>query len=466
MRRGFFWIPVGAVAILALTFWGVWTWRITAGARGLALELEAERQRSFNNMVYHVEQIQSLLGKGLAAGSTRQNMRYMGDTYYHAQAAVSNFTSLPLPAEVQATTGKFLQQVGDFSVSLLRNEAAGREMDARSRNDLTRLKRDSQVLSADLQAVAAEFNRGVHRWAPAPQFSWAALFGRAPVTPGKPTDTQSQAPESMVSGTWQQMSTTVEKMPALLYDGPFSDHVDKRAPAMSGAPVTNAEAASRIATLVPGGREYRVVGSTEVNGNLPAWSFQLAPGAGAPTASADVTKNGGHLLQYINSRITGRATIDLTRARTIGQEHLAKIGYPNMAPTYGLAEDGAATVAYAYQENGILVYPDQIKVKIALDNGEVIGVDARQYLMTHHNRTLGVAIATAEEAEAAVNPELKIQRVRLALIPDQAGTGEILTYEFLTTLDGDTYLVYMNANTGLEEQILQQVDTDGGTFAL
>jgi germination protein YpeB len=114
----------------------------------------------------------------------------------------------------------------------------------------------------------------------------------------------------------------------------------------------------------------------------------------------------------------------------------------------------------------VLIYPDQVKVKVALDNGEILAVDARQYLMSHHARTIAPAKVSVEEAQTVLRPELNVQRSQLALIPNLSGTGEILTYEFLTTLGNDTFLVYVNANTGDEEQILQQVQTDGGTFAL
>ena len=269
----------------------------------------------------------------------------------------------------------------------------------------------------------------------------------------------------------------MQKLPVMVYDGPFSDHIAKRAPATSGPPVAREEAQRRLATYIPNADTYRVTGMTEVNGNLPAYSFQLVPAAGTPatagagtgtayTASVDVTRNGGYLAQYLNSRMVGKPAIDLNRAKTLGLEYLDRIGYAGMVATYGQVQDGMATIAYAYRENGVLVYPDQIKVKVALDNGEILAVDAEQYLMSHHPRTLGTPKVSAEEATAAVRPELQVQRTQLTLIPDQAGTGEILTYEFLTTYGQETFLVYISADTGEEEQILQQVQTDGGTFAL
>lgn len=467
MRKQMFWIPVSILAVALLAVSGVWTWRVGVANRDLAYSLEAERQRSFMEMVHHVEQIQALLGKGLVAGSTRQNMRFMGDVHYHAQSAVSNFTALPLPAETRAPMGKFLQQTGDFAASLLRGEAAGREMTAQSRAELSRLREESQRLNRQLQQMARDHLQSGFRWNPPLRFSWAALTGRMVGAPGKPA-TGPQSLASIVPGGWDEIGSAMGKLPVLLYDGPFSDHVAKRAPAMSGPLVTAADASQRALKYLPDSGRYAVTGQDETTGNLPAYSFRLAAGGGGPdyTVSVDVARRGGHLVQLLNGRMAGSPKLDLARAREIGQKYLVGVGYPGMVATYGQALDGFATVAYAYRENGMVIYPDQIKVKVALDTGEVVAVDARQYLMNHHVRTIAPAAISPQEAEEAVNPNLKVERVQLALIPNQAGTGEILTYEFLTRLDAETYLVYVNANTGMEEQILQQIDTDGGTFVL
>lgn len=473
MRSKLTWLPLGILVLAGLAVWGLWTWRLTAANRDLAHNLEAQRQRSFSDVAYHVEQIQGLLGKGLATGTTSQNMRYMSDVYHHAQAAVGSFTSLPLPQEVSASTGKFLQQTGDFAVSLLRNEAAGREMTQAQRDELARLRNESANLSTQLQGIMAEYQQGGFRWNPPIRFSWSTLFqGISPAA--KTPATQDQAPASMLSEGWNQMATALEKLPVMIYDGPFSDHLADRTPAVSGPPVTQEEAEQRIQAYLPGAENYTVAEVAEVNNNLPAYSFRLAPTGGkathrntlAHTAMVEVARNGGYLVQLMNSRIVGEPTLDLDRAKQIGRAYLNNLGYENMKATYGQTADGTATIAYAYAENGVVMYPDQIKVKVALDNGEILAVDARQYLMSHHRRTLPQPAISSAEAQEKLHRELTVERAQLALIPDLSGSGEILTYEFLTKMGEETYLVYINAETGAEEQILQQVETDGGTFAL
>ena len=43
-------------------------------------------------------------------------------------------------------------------------------------------------------------------------------------------------------------------------------------------------------------------------------------------------------------------------------------------------------INYAYVQNNVVIYSDLIKVKIALDNGEVLGIESTGYLNNHTTR--------------------------------------------------------------------------------
>lgn len=469
MRRIFTWVSVTLLGTLAVAVWTAWTFHLNEHNQLLANALEAERQRSFVDMAHHVEQIQAMLAKGLATGSERQNMRYMADVNRHAAAAVTAFSSLPLPAEVSTATGKFLQQVGDFSLALLRDEAAERPMTEAERAELARLRKESAALSAQLNEMLTQYNRGGFRWHRPARLTWSTLFFRRFEPPVTAPDAQSPAMAALLDGGWAQMATKFEQMPVFIYDGPFSDHVNQTPPALAGPTITREEAEQRLSSLLPNAASYRAVDVVETGGNPPAYSFRLAPAGSrgsAYTASAEITLQGGHLLGLLNDRVLGNPALDLERARAVGQEYLARVGYADMVPTFAQIQDGSAFVAYAYRQGEVIIYPDQAKVKVALDNGEVLGLDARQYLTHHRPRTLPAPRLTADEARARLNPALQVTRVQLALIPDMAGTGELLTYEFQGTMDDNIFLVYINAETGAEEQILQLIETEGGTFTL
>ncbi|MBY6277518.1 MAG: germination protein YpeB [Symbiobacterium thermophilum] len=469
MRRVVTWLSVSLFAAVAVAVWAAWTANLNEHNRLLANALEAERQRNFVDMVHHVEQIQALLGKGLATGSERQNMRYMADVHRHASAAMTAFSSLPLPTEVSSTTGKFLQQVGDFAYALLRDEAAGRSLTEAERAELQRLREAAAALKEQLGTMLTQYQRGGFRWHQPAQLSLRTLMRPPGRVLSDPAASGGPAAAALLDGGWAQLATSMEQMPTFIYNGPFSDHVNQTPPALSGPQLSREEAGGRLATALPDAAAYRVVDVVESGGNLPAYTFRLAPAGtrgSAYTATVSLTRQGGHLLEFLSGRVLGQPALDLEQARAVGQEYLARIGYADMVPTFAQIQDGVAFVAYAYRQGEVIVYPDQAKVKVALDNGEVLGVDARQYLTNHRRRTLPRPRLTPDEARSRLNPHLEVSRVQLALIPDAAGTGEVLTYEFQGKIGDEVYLVYINAETGAEEQILQLIVTDGGTFTL
>lgn len=113
----------------------------------------------------------------------------------------------------------------------------------------------------------------------------------------------------------------------------------------------------------------------------------------------------------------------------------------------------------------MIVYPDLIKVLVALDNGQILTYDALGYLMSHRERDLPQPKISISEARKKLNPELEVEEERMAVIPSD-GSHERLTYEFKAKMDGEDFLVYINALTGEEERIFKLLHTPGGTLVL
>jgi len=85
--------------------------------------------------------------------------------------------------------------------------------------------------------------------------------------------------------------------------------------------------------------------------------------------------------------------------------------------------------------------------------------------MTHHRRTLPVPRLMPSQARAKLSTHLKnVSGGRLVLIPAGA-EQEKLTYEFRGQLDNDTFLIYINALNGKEEQVLRLVRNQEGILS-
>lgn len=96
--------------------------------------------------------------------------------------------------------------------------------------------------------------------------------------------------------------------------------------------------------------------------------------------------------------------------------------------------------------------------------GAIVFYDARGYINNHKERSLSEPMITVEQAQKSLSDQLAVRGTRLALIPT-SGQNEVLTYEFKTTTPKDeNILVYVNAQTGAEEQILILIETPSGVL--
>ena len=137
-----------------------------------------------------------------------------------------------------------------------------------------------------------------------------------------------------------------------------------------------------------------------------------------------------------------------------------------MKATYSQYYDGQAVINYAAVQDGVLLYPDLVKVGILLDGSKrVVGVDARNYIMAHQDRTLSAVNLSADEARDIINPSLTVAGERLTLIPWEDMT-ERLCYEFTIRKDNSNYLVYIDAVNGEEAEILKIIDTNEGSLVM
>lgn len=137
-----------------------------------------------------------------------------------------------------------------------------------------------------------------------------------------------------------------------------------------------------------------------------------------------------------------------------------------MEPTYLTEAENVAVIPFVAVVDGVRIYPDLVKVSVALDNGEVVGFEALGYLMSHHKRDLPEPKIDADEARSRVAAGLEVTgEVRLAVIPLET-REEVLTWEVPTRLGDDRFLVYINAETGDEENILRIVRSGEGEMTL
>ena len=166
-----------------------------------------------------------------------------------------------------------------------------------------------------------------------------------------------------------------------------------------------------------------------------------------------------------SNRNVSSEIISQEEAGNKAKEFLDNKGFPNMKETYYLKQEGIVTINYAYMQDNVIMYPDLIKVKVALDNGEVLGIETTGYLNNHTERDISNVKITEEQAKENLNKNLEIVSSGMAVIPTEWET-EILCYEFKGKVEDKEFLVYINAENGREEDILIITNTPNGTLAM
>ena len=131
------------------------------------------------------------------------------------------------------------------------------------------------------------------------------------------------------------------------------------------------------------------------------------------------------------------------------------------------AENGFITVNYSYENDGILYYPDMVKVKIALDNGSPVAFEGHGYIACHDTGSSRISPASisVSDAENVLSPHLTVDTVREVVAPDDHG-GEYHAYEFSCTLMGRPVLVYIDAETGIEKDVLIILEGSDGILTV
>lgn len=430
------------VSAAAVAF-GVWQAR---QAHELERQLQQGYLRAVQDASDSVSALSIALQKGVYAGTPAQISYLSAQLWRDAGAAKSALASLPARPLALENTYRFLSQVGDYAMSLSRKALNEQEILPQEKAAFASLRSYAESFSQELARLESELSSG--------SLSLAAL------TAQDGQEAQPQAEGEDTSG-FPAIEAGFEGYAGLLYDGPFSDHMLDRDPLWTqGMAAVPREAARKTAAQMAGRLPEQLSDGWDENSKLPLFCFE------AQGVSAAVSKRGGLPVRYSDSREVGSPTLSADRCIQAANTYLQKLGYPSMRESYYETMGGIMTINFAYQLDDVTCYTDLIKVGVAMDNGQVVFLDARGYLFNHYEREALSPTLTQEEAAGILSPALRPERCRLALIPT-SGLYELLTYEFLCEgFDGQQVLVYINAETGAEEEILLVVENENGVLTM
>lgn len=408
--------------------------------------VENSYRRSIGELSELMTDTANTLTKGLYAGTPGQLSAISAALWRNSGAAKAALSAIETNDLRLESAYRFLSQVGEYTMTLSKKAAAGQAITAEETKSLEEMLAYAETLSQKIYEVEEELRNGTLN------LTRAAL----------PEPMQAQEADAPLDAGPLDESLAIEGYGKLIYDGPFSDHMLEITPKMTeNAAEISADRALLTAQKASG--SAALARTDDENSHMPSYCFE---GEGI---YAGVTKKGGYLTYLIIDRELGEARLDPKQAVSLAASYLTTLGIEGMKATYYETSNGICTVNFAFAQDGVLCYPDLVKVGVALDNGQIVDVDARSYLVNHHERELpaGDALLLPEEAQKSLGSALaEVTLNGLAVIPTD-GANEKLCYEYHAAgRDGHNLLLYVNAETGEEEQILILIETENGVLTV
>ncbi len=406
----------------------------------LSLEREYTYTRAVGDLSDELDTVSSTLEKQLYASGAEIHRDLSVKLCSDTAEAKSALAQLPNDTADLGTVNKFLSQVGDYSLSLSKKLTSGGEISDKEYKNIEQLYSVSKELCEKMRLLRESVESGETVFVP---------------------DADTRTP--LLSDGYEELDEAMSGCPKLIYDGPFSDNILERTPMMTrdAEKVTRQQALTRCRMVLGiDSNDLSVIDT--VSGRMPGWRFSDSKGG----ISCEVTEKGGYLSYFLRSRQPEASKLSTDEALQKAENFLTELGMDSLKSTYYETYSNVLTVNFAYQDLDVLCYTDLIKVSVALDNGEILGYDAKGWLVNHHKRQYRRDIISLSSAAERVSPKLTVESSQKALIPAD-DLSEKLCYEFRCKADnGRTALVYINAETGREEQILLLVESEFGVLTV
>ncbi len=412
---------------------------------------ENQYNMAFYELVDYVQNVETYLAKSLISSSAEHGAETLTHVWREANLAQAYLSRLPIDSVELEKTAKFLNQVSDYSYSLSRKNINDEELTEEDLSNLEELHGYSVELENTLNQLSADINEG--------RIKWDELTKKGTVAFAQEVSNISKSSFSNIEENFHEYS-------GLIYDGAFSEHMTSDTKKGLTGDNIDEEKAKQIAIDFIGQDRVQEISSNGKSENTDIITYDFSVkvnNENEENMNISITEKGGHVLLMNYNRNVEAETISQDRANELGINFLKSKGIENMKETYFLKQDGIITINYAYTQNDVVIYPDLIKLKIALDNGEIMGIETKGYLNSHEERNIGEVKVSKETAKETLNKNLEIKSENLAIIPTEWKT-EVLCWEFKGTVDDTDFLVYINAETGKEEDILVIVDTPNGTL--
>lgn len=440
--------PLCALLFAGALFWG---YQEHQEKNAVLIKAENQYQRAFHDLANHMSSLQDQLGKTLAVNGASYRMQRKGlvNVWRLTSQAQNEVNQLPLTLLPFNQTENFLTRISDFAYRTSVRDLTKEPLSAQETQTMQSLYAKAADINKDLGKVQDAVLSDHLRW-----MDVEVAVANADQT----------VDNSIIDG-FKTVDKKVSSYPENDW-GPSSMSQDlRRAHGNATGPKISADEARQKASQFLGisalseGSAIKVI-ENGAKTDHPTYTAVLNTGHSSDkngrshSIQMDFTAKGGKLLWFMNHRVVKTRSLDVGAAKEKAIQFLKDKGYPAMQPVTYDEYDHVAVFTFVADKDGVLVYPDKVTVRVALDNGEIVGLQAADHV--YHEAGIAVGKAGIDElkAKSVLHPKFEVKGHHLAIIEND-DKKDVLCHEYTGKINGAQYRIYINANTGLEEKVEQ-----------
>ncbi|MDX8359858.1 germination protein YpeB [Cytobacillus sp. IB215316] len=442
MIRGII-IGILTLGVASVSYWGYQEHR---EKNAILIQAENNYQRAFHDLTFQLDLLQDKIGTTLAMNSPLSLSPALAEVWRITSEAHSDVGQLPLTLLPFNKTEEFLSKIGEFSYRTAIRDLNNQPLSKDEYETLKVLYGNAAEIQNELRKVQYLVLENNLRWM---DVELALSTG------------DEQMDNTIIDG-FKTVEKNVEGYSETNMGPTFTslNMKNEGLEQIKGEKIDEAKA-QKIAIDFLGlkGDEKIKISENADGSNYDFYSLTIQDNKNKANTYMDITKKGGYPIWVIQDREIKEQQVSLNDAANKAATFLKKNKFENQQLFESAQYANIGVFTFVTEMDGVRIYPDSINMKVALDKGNIIGFSARDYLTAKRDRDIPQATLTVEKAKENINPDVTIMEERQAIIVNNLGE-EVLCFEFIGTIDSDTYRIFINAENGFEEKVEKLKNTE------